>query len=100
MCAEPTTPRYVLHEDADGLRVSLVLRHVSKHEVRVLLADNAAAPWDVRTRQRRMEHTFADGDAHQEAQPQVTTVPTVTVSAPQVKRAFYVTRGLMEKYNT
>ena len=51
---EPETNASCAHgvpydESADNLRVSLVLRHVSKHEVRVL-ADDAAAPWEVRTR--------------------------------------------------
>ena len=57
-------------------------------------------PWDVRTRQRRTEHTFVDAEAQQEAQPKVITIPGGYQPYPQVKRPFYVTRGIMEKYNT
>ena len=51
---EPDTNATCAHgvpydESASGLRVSLVLRHVSKHEVR-LLASDPASPWEVRTR--------------------------------------------------
>ena len=51
---EPTTNAGCGHgvpydENADNLRVSLVLRHVTKHEVRRPAGDSAAA-WAVRTR--------------------------------------------------